>query len=219
MFAHNFSQIPKLERVEEGGKRLYCVDGNAYPSITTVLGATSDKTAFFEWRKRIGEEKATKIGQAAARRGTAMHTMCENYLLNQDTEDKDNPDASMLFKNIKPLLDRITEVRCLETGLYSSTLGVAGTVDCIAVYHDKLSVIDFKTSTREKKAENIQDYFLQGCFYFWAYYDLTGEMPDQISIWISSPTAIQEFTIPKSDIRDWTDILTKRITKYKEKHL
>ena len=217
MFEHKWASIPKLERVEEDGVRMYTDGKVSFPSITTVLGGTADKSGLFEWRKRVGEEKANKVSQAAARRGTAMHSMCEKYLLNEEVEDKGNPDAELLFRNIKPSLDKITEVKCLETGLISSTLGVAGTVDCIAVYDNKLTVIDFKTSSREKKAENIEDYFLQGCFYFWAYYDQTQEMPEQIAILVSSPTAMQEFIVPKSDVIEWTERLKKRIKRFKNK--
>ena len=35
--------------------------------------------------------------------------------------------------------------------MYSDKLGVAGRVDCIVEYKGKISVIDFKTSTKEKK--------------------------------------------------------------------
>ena len=217
MFEHKWASIPKLERIEEDGKRLYTNGRVSFPSITTVLGGTADKSGLYEWRKRVGAEKADKISQASARRGTAMHSMCEQYLLNEDIEDKGNPDAELLFRNIRPLLDRITEVKCLETGLISETLGVAGTVDCIAVYNNKLTVIDFKTAAREKKSEHIHDYFLQGCFYFWAYYDQTQEMPEQIAILISSPTAVQEFIVPKSDIIEWTELLQKRIKRFNEK--
>ena len=217
MFEHEWAEIPKLQRVEVNGKRLYECGTECYPSITSVLGATADKSSLFQWRKRVGAEQADKVSQAATRRGTALHTMCEKYLLNEEVEDKDNPDADLLFRNIKPLLNRITKVHCLETGLYSKTLGVAGTVDCIAEYNGKLSVIDFKSSNREKKAENIQDYFLQGCFYFWAYYERTGTMPDQVLIMVSSPTMTQEFTIPKEEIAEWTDILRMRIETFKDK--
>ena len=214
MFEHNWASIPKIERVEVNGRRLYEVEDKAYPSITTVLSNTEDKSGFYAWRKRVGEEKANQISQAATRRGTEVHSMCEDYLKNELRESAD-PDAQFLFNYIKPHLEKVTEVKCLESGLYSHTLGVAGTVDCIAVYDGKLSVIDFKTSTKEKKAEYIESYFLQGCFYFWAYYEITKEMPEQIVILITTMEgSIQEFVIPKSDVIEWTNRLKDRIEAY-----
>lgn len=216
MFEHEWAKIPKLQRVDGENQRLYTDGEVSYPSITTVLSATADKSSLYEWKRRVGEEQANKISQAATRRGTAMHTLCEKYLLNEIAEDKENPDAMLLFQNIKPLLDKITTVKALETGLFSHKLRVAGTVDCIADYDGKLTVIDFKTSAKEKKSEWISDYFIQACFYFWAFYEQTGEMPEQIAILISSPAAVQEFIVPKKDIPGWSDLLVDKIDVYEE---
>lgn len=217
MFEHKWAELKRLNRVEREGQRLYECGDAAYPSITTVLSGTGDKSGLHRWRKRVGEEQANKISQSATRRGTAMHSMCEEYLLNNVVESKENHDADLLFKNIRPYLDEITTVRALESALYSNNLKVAGTVDCIAEYKGKLTVIDFKTANKEKDAKYIEDYFLQGCFYYWAFYEQTGEMPEQIAILISSPAAMQEFIVPKSDIIKWTDRLRERISAYSEK--
>lgn len=218
MFELRLVSIPKLNRVEKNGVRLYEVEDKAYPSITTVLSKTSDQSSLHEWRRRVGEEKANKISASASRRGTALHSLCEKYLLNEEVETE-HADAQLLFNYIKPHLDNVTEVKCLEAGLYSHTLKVAGTVDCIAVYKGKLTVIDFKTSSKKKKAEHIENYFLQGCFYFWAYYEITGEMPEQIVILITTTDGdVQEFTVPKGDIINWTQRLNDRIGAYYADH-
>ena len=59
--------------------------GEKYPSITTVL-SSFNKKALFEWRKRVGEEEANRIAAKASRRGTKLHTVCENYLLGELSE-------------------------------------------------------------------------------------------------------------------------------------
>lgn len=38
---------------------------------------------------------------------------------------------------------------------------IAGTPDCIGEYDGKLSIIDFKTATKEKTRDIIENYFLQ----------------------------------------------------------
>lgn len=73
-----------------------------------------------------------------------------------------------------PLLDRIDNIHCLETQLFSHHLQVAGTVDCIAEFDGKLHVIDFKTSGRIKTRDDIHDYFMQTASYAVMFEELTG---------------------------------------------
>jgi genome maintenance exonuclease 1 len=78
------------------------------------------------------------------------------------------------FKAIKPYLNNIQDIHCLETPLYSDHLEVAGTVDCIAKYNNKMSVIDFKTSKRKKSRDDIHNYFMQCSAYAVAFEERTG---------------------------------------------
>ena len=212
-FNHSFVDLPKLKQITtDEGRRYETENGTRAPSITTVLGDTADKSGLFEWRKRVGEEKANAISRNAAARGTKMHTLCEKYLLNEDMGEITNDMGGILFKGIRPLLDKLDNVRCLESRLFSSKLGVAGTVDCIAEFDGNLTVIDFKTSRRPKKKEHIEDYFLQGCFYFSAFYEMTGELPNQISILIAvEDGSIIEHTIQQRELVEYTEKLKKRI--------
>jgi genome maintenance exonuclease 1 len=45
--------------------------------------------------------------------------------------------------------------------MYSDHLRIAGTVDCVGEFDGKLSVIDFKTSTKQKESSYIENYFMQ----------------------------------------------------------
>ena len=231
-FNHHWVEIPKLKQITTEKGRRYEVNGEvAYPSITTVLGKTKDNRALFEWRKRVGAETANKISRNATTRGTSMHKLCERYLRNEQVDapkptpaedlefteinDGDWTAGQLMFSGIRPLLDRVDNVRCLETGLFSHHLGVAGTVDCIAEYDNTLAVVDFKTSRRPKKKENIEDYFLQGAFYFTAYHEITGELPRQIAILVSVQDGTnQEFIVKGREIIQWTEKLKERIEDY-----
>jgi hypothetical protein len=215
-FVHKWAEIPKLNQINSDSGREYLIENTeiSYPSITTVLGATSDKSGLWAWRRRVGEEEAKRISEMSTRRGTAMHSLCEQYLLNKDPED-DSIDGQMMYKAIRPYLDNIDNVRCLETAIYSHKLKVAGTVDCIAEYNGKLTIIDFKTANKPKKEEYIDGYFKQGSFYFWAYYEITGEMPEQILILISvEDGTVQEFILDKAQIIKYTEELRKNISAY-----
>ena len=65
-------------------KRFYVTpDGNKYPSITTVLSGRA-KEGINAWRERVGEAVANQIMRTAAKRGTAVHALCEDYLNNNE---------------------------------------------------------------------------------------------------------------------------------------
>lgn len=215
-FQHNSAKIPKLKQINLPEGRIYLIEGTEvkYPSITTVLGATTDKSGLLAWRKRVGEEEANKVSNMATRRGTSMHKLCEQYLLNEVPDDQ-NLDGNMLFRSIRPVLDTFDNVRCLESALYSHTFRVAGTVDCIADVDGKLTIVDFKTANKPKRKEHIEGYFKQGCFYFWSYYEITGEMPEQILILISvQDGSVQKFFLDKKDVIKYTEELRKNIEAY-----
>jgi genome maintenance exonuclease 1 len=147
-------------------------EGKSYPSVTTVTGFHK-KQSLIEWRKRVGEDAATRISTQAAKRGTNVHKYAEQYLLNESVV-YDNPFDEELFKSIVPHLNSIEEVHAIETKMYSDHLGLAGTVDCIGMYEGKMSVIDFKTSSKPKKKEWIDSYFMQCSAYAIMFEERTG---------------------------------------------
>ena len=155
----------------DGGRPYQTPDGNAYPSVTTVVGQHKAKH-IQEWRNRVGHEQANQISKKASKRGTAVHTLCEDYLKTGYAKPS-LPDVEV-FNSIKPFLDKINNIHCLETQLYSHHLKVAGTVDCIAEYEGKLHVIDFKTASKPKQRDWIHDYFMQTSAYAVMFEELTG---------------------------------------------
>jgi genome maintenance exonuclease 1 len=149
------------------GRTYLTPEGKKYPSITTVLGVRS-KDSIMEWRRRVGEEEANRISRHAAARGTALHTIAENYINNDDEYFPKNtmPHVRALFKSVKPIIDNyIGRVVLQEKPLYSDHLGIAGRVDLVAEFDGKLSIVDFKTSKRRKTREDIKSYFAQATAY------------------------------------------------------
>ena len=149
--------IPDIQTETIKGKRFYITpEGKKYPSITTVLSARKNE-GLVRWRESVGDAVANNIMRGAAKRGTAVHTLVENYLNNEELSKQDVLPVA-LFTLLKPELDNINSIRMQEGGLYSDKWEVAGRVDCIAEYKGKLSVIDFKTSTKEKQEQWIENY-------------------------------------------------------------
>ena len=87
--------------------RLYTTPSGArYPSITTVLSILSED-GIRAWRQRVGEEAANRISTRAANRGTAVHSIVERYLNNEDINySLEQPHIVQSLKNLKPICAR-----------------------------------------------------------------------------------------------------------------
>jgi hypothetical protein len=177
IFEHKELNLPDLQRETIDGVRYYKVPTKEellrLVSITSVISHYK-KDFFNKWRERVGVEEADKITRQATSRGTDMHTLVENYLLNAPELPKVQPLSQHLFYLAKPTLDRINNIYALEGSLFSEYLGIAGTVDCIAEFDGELSIIDFKTSKKPKPREWIDGYFVQCCAYACMLHELTG---------------------------------------------
>ena len=177
---YGFESLP-TENID--GKRYYITPtGEKYPSVTSVTGLMNRK-GIQEWRKRVGEKKANKISTQAARHGTSAHQLFEDYIRNDNFEEKFKgamPTTQQAFISLEKELNQIGTVHGLESPLYSHNLQLAGRVDCIAEWNGKLSVIDFKTSAKPKKEEWIQNYFIQETAYAKMFEELTGQRIESI---------------------------------------
>ena len=203
----HFANLPELDfdlstETTTSGRRYITPNGEAYPSVTTVLSEYSKK-AIMEWRNRVGEEQANKISNQASSRGTRLHTLCEKYLLNELSPLKlqsEMPDAKELFYKIKPQLDKnIGTIYSLEQALYSDKLRLAGRVDCIAEWNGELSVVDFKTATKEKKEDWIENYFMQCAAYAVMFEERTGTPINQIVIAIAVANGDSQIFVKQKD--------------------
>ena len=206
-FEHVTLDLPELPaEIVEGIGRLYTTpEGKQYPSVTTVIGKASDTSWLDDWKARVGEEEVRKVSTQAARRGTAVHELAENYLNNDPKYTKGHMPANIAtFGQIRPLLEkRVGKIYGLEVPLYSDKLRVAGRVDCLAEYNGILSIIDFKTSKREKKREDISGYFIQASAYSYMTFERTGLLPKQIVIMMMVDDGHPLVFIEKS--KDWIE--------------
>lgn len=199
----NFSLSNLNVEQRETGRFYITPEGKAYPSVTTVLGSAGDKQWYEDWIARVGKETAEKITRQAGRRGTAVHEIAEKYLLNDPDYLKGQMPANISsFKYIKPYLDEnVGLIAGLELPLYSDLLRVAGRSDCIAKWKGKWSIIDFKTSKREKKHQDIHNYFMQGACYATMFFERTGKVIPQIVIIITVDDSPAQIFIERA--KDW----------------
>jgi len=207
----------EVEPINEDGVRFYPIPGadKYYPSVTSI---TSFKNAAFfaSWRKKVGELEANQITARATQRGTAFHSITEDYIkdkLNLEVYLENNPLSVRMFQSAKTTLDRIDNIHCLETFLYSHYLGLAGRVDCIAEFDGELAVIDFKTSTKEKKEDWVEHYFVQETAYAAMFLELTGiEVKKIVTLIAVEDGSVQVFQ--KYNLDDYLQLLKSYIEDF-----
>jgi hypothetical protein len=190
----------KKEDTPEG--RFYLTpEGNRYPSVTTVLGKAGDSSYLDAWKKRIGEEAASGISRQATRRGTAVHDLLEKYLYNDPHYKKGHMPANIAsFNYLKPYLDdHISMIGGLEVPLWSDFLRVAGSVDCVAKWNNQWSIVDFKTSKRQKSRDQIHNYFMQAACYSYMVYEQSGIVPMQLVILMTVDDCEPQVFIERAD--------------------
>ena len=200
---------PTSTRAKLDGLRHYTVDGEEQPlpSVTTVLGKTQPKEkqeSLDKWRQKVGLREAQRVTRDAAIRGTAMHKYLEDLMRGQRSLDL-TPLGVEATKMAKIIVDRglndCSEIYGIEATLYYPGL-YAGSVDLVAKYKDKVSIIDFKQTNKPKQKEWIGDYFLQMAAYGMAHDAVYGTTIEQgIIMMCSKDGYYQQFMIEGDEFR------------------
>ena len=217
MFTHlNQIKVHDINTTTIKGQRWYVAPNGTYPSVTTVLGQ-KEKPALENWKNMLGPQKAKKETDRAAERGSAVHLMCEKYLNNEDPADiiKGQPrEYISLFNQIKfGLNKRVNNIYAQEIALWSDSLMLAGRTDCISEYDGVLSVVDFKTSTNEKKEDYIEDYFIQCTAYALMFNEMYDIPIEDIVVIITSEKGLMP-QIYKKKIDDYVEPLIQRLDDF-----
>ena len=221
MFTHSDVPFVPIERETIDGVRYYKVFGTEelvkMPSITSVI-SWRNRNKFKAWRKKVGETVANNITRKATHRGTDAHTLIEEYLNNSETFSDVLPLSQFLFKQAKPELNQIDNFLCQETALYSTQLGIAGSVDCIAEFDGELAVIDFKTSAKPKPREWIEDYFVQCAAYACMLYEMKGIMVKKFVIIMTCEDG-ECVVYEERDKKKYINLLSEYIREFVESKL
>lgn len=149
-------------RFEIDGERHYATDqaDKAYPSVTTILGKTSSeksKKALLNWQIKNPNGAA-----AAAKRGSAVHQACEDYIRGKEiTIEKE---YQPFWEGISKHLDKYDEFIWSEMPLrpewkfctgedgisrvWSHKYMYCGCPDLLGIRNDTVIIGDFKTSNQ-----------------------------------------------------------------------
>ncbi len=166
---------PTSTRALIDGKRHYDVGTNEkLPSVTTILSATQSeekRKSLEAWKARMGAQRADRIRDLSAMRGTSMHTYLEGYIKDERHLDLTalGQEAGRMAKVvIESGLGDLEEVWGSEVTLYYPGL-YAGATDVVGIYAGKPAIIDFKQTNKPKQREWIDDYFVQLAAYAMAH--------------------------------------------------
>ena len=218
----------ELKREQTNGSRKYVTpDGYKVPSVTTILDATKpeeSKKALFEWRKRVGEKRATEITVEAAGRGTRMHKWLETYIKTGVTGDPGSNPYSIQSHQMAQSIINKGLIKCnefwgTEVSLYFPQI-YAGTTDLVGVHDGSEAIMDHKQSNKFKKREWIEDYFLQLAAYATAHNEVHGtSIRKGVIFMCTADNVYQEFIIEDLEFDSYVQKWYNRLEEYYTKLL
>ena len=159
---NNKFTYPKSMRSMVSGSRMYAVNQQKLPSVTSILQATQSeekKVSLANWKARVGAAEANRIKNDASSRGTSMHSHLEKYLLGQlnlELLEEENKSKKMADEIIEQgIKNKLSEIWGTEATLYYPGK-YAGTCDACGVYEGQETIIDFKQSKNRKKKSGLK---------------------------------------------------------------
>ena len=212
---------PKSIRAYYNGQRLYDVNNEKLPSVTTILSFTKskeDKESLERWRKKVGTAAAEKITREATSRGSAMHDFLEKFLLgklNLDLLGDNSLERQMADQIIENgLRNRVNEIFGVEACLFYPHR-YAGAADLICEYEGKLSVVDFKNSNQLRSDQWNTDYYLQLSAYQMAHNKVYGTDINQGVILVCTKDLMfQRFVIDSERLKNYQEIFLRKVDEY-----
>lgn len=222
IYIPKFSYQPLQRRNTDEGRRYETPDGLKLPSVTTILDATKPeekKKALLEWRRSVGEQRATAITTEAANRGTRMHAFLEEYVKTGELpRSGSNPFSiqshTMANSIIQQGLCKVDEYWGVEVPLYFPQV-YAGTTDCCGVHQKQEAILDFKQTNKPKKREWIDDYFIQLAAYAEAHNEVHGTKIRRGVILMADVNAVyQEFILEGSEFEHFRSEWWRRVEQF-----
>ena len=212
---------PSSVRALYNGMRLYDVNNEKLPSVTTILNETQSeekKASLQAWKDRVGHKQAELISKEATSRGSSMHDYLEKFLLGKLNLDllgdntRERLMADQLIEN--GLRNKLDEIWGCEATLYYPGK-FAGAADCIGVYEKKETIIDFKQSNKPKKEEWIEDYYLQCAAYSLAHNVVYNTNINQAVILLCTKDIVfQRFIVDGDKLKMYQDKFLQKVEQY-----
>jgi genome maintenance exonuclease 1 len=218
---NNKFTYPKSMRSMVSGSRMYAVNQEKLPSVTTILKATESeekKASLDNWKARVGVAEANRIKNEASSIGTSMHAFLEKYLLGQlnlELLEEDNKSKKMADEIIEQgIKGKLSEIYGTESCLYYPGK-YAGTCDAVGVYEGQETIIDFKQSNKPKKEEWIEDYYLQLGAYSLAHNVVyNSNITQGIVLLCTVDNLFQDFRIQGEKLEEYQNKFLEKVEQY-----
>ena len=212
---------PKSIRAYYNGQRLYDINSEKLPSVTTILNATKSeeqKASLERWRQKVGAKEADQISRQALNRGSIMHEYLEKFLLgklNLDLLGDNSIERQMADQIIENgLRNHVSEVWGVESILYYPKK-YAGATDLLCILDGKETVVDFKNSSKPRKDEWNHDYYLQLGAYSLAHNFVYGTNINQgVILLCTKDLMFQRFIIDSEKLKDYQNKFLERVEMY-----
>lgn len=147
----------KLERTWRRHEQ-FETDKYKSPSVNKILNATmpdAARQALLKWKASkialLGEEGFAEFQKATLERGSNLHLCLESWLNKQEIDRERMEKARELWISINGSLERVQRpAKVVEKKVYHPFLHYNGVVDCISSLDNKLHIIEWKTSEKQK---------------------------------------------------------------------
>jgi len=220
---NNKFSYPKSMRSMVSGSRMYAINQEKLPSVTSILQVTQSeekKASLANWKARVGVAEANKIKNDASRRGTSMHSFLEKYLLGQlnlELLEEENKSKKMADEIIEQgIKDKLSEIWGTEATLYYPGK-YAGTCDAVGIYEGQETIIDFKQSNRPKKEEYVDEYYHQLGAYSLAHNTVYNSRITQgIVLLCTVDNLFQEFRIQGEKLEEYQNKFLEKVKQFNE---
>jgi hypothetical protein len=219
---NNKFTYPKSMRSIVSGSRMYAVNQEKLPSVTSILQATQSeekKASLANWKARVGAAEANRIKNDASSRGTSMHSHLEKYLLGQLNLELLEEEASKSKKMADEIIEqgikgKLSEIYGTEATLYYPSK-YAGTCDAVGKYEGQETIIDFKQSNKPKKEEWVEDYYLQLGAYSLAHNAVyNSNITQGIVLLCTVDNLFQDFRIEGEKLKEYQNKFLEKVKQY-----
>ena len=166
------------EVIKQNDFRYYKFNDLLVPSVTSILRLSRPKQTFNYSSKQADSFEI----------GNLMHEYLECYVTDKKIDDPDSENSKIalrlsetIINNIFPKVDSFisTEATVHKNHEY------AGTLDLLALIDGKLTIIDYKSSYRQKSALQIDEHFQQLAAYALAHDNMHNTKIEQAMIFVA----------------------------------
>ena len=207
-------------RNDNDGPRTYNVGKLKIPSVTTIISATQSankKAGLDRWREKVGYKTAQDITQQAALRGTEMHYVLEQYIAGKgylNLSESGELARSMAHEIVKNL-ELFKTVWGNEVNLAYKDRW-AGSTDCVGLYDEKPTIIDFKQSNKPKREEYVEDYYYQIAAYSLAHQEQYGPIDQGLICVCTKDGLYQEFKMDARKLDEYENKWLERVERFEK---